>query len=128
MTAYSYVPPRQIAKGRKGTPGIAKHGKVLVHINRARDPDGPSITSKSMTVQERDKLTRKLVELLNEDAEHPLLEALENLYRAYVATLETGRQRILDLGGSCDSVHIMQNSDPALAAARATITATRGRA
>lgn len=50
-------------------------------------------------------------------------EALRRLYRAYVGTLETGRNRILDLGGTCDSVDVMENGDPALREAREAIAA-----
>ena len=44
------------------------------------------------------------------------------LYTAYVSCLETGRDRILDLGGDCDSVDVMEKGDPALRRARAIIT------
>lgn len=40
------------------------------------------------------------------------------LYRAYVQLLDSGRQRILALGGDCDSVERMEEGDPALIRAR----------
>lgn len=47
--------------------------------------------------------------------------ALSNLYRAYVNLLEAGRDRIIDLGGQCDPVLVMERSDPALIEARACL-------
>ncbi len=43
-----------------------------------------------------------------------LLDALKNLRRAYVSLLQSGRDRILDLGGTCDPVDRMERDDPAL--------------
>ncbi|WP_312681313.1 hypothetical protein [Stenotrophomonas chelatiphaga] len=42
----------------------------------------------------------------------------EALYRAYVRLLESGRDRILDLGGTCDPVDVMEARDIDLRAAR----------
>jgi hypothetical protein len=51
------------------------------------------------------------------------LEAgLKHLYRGYVGTLEAGRDRIMDFGGTCDPVDVMEEGDPYLRAARALIT------
>lgn len=49
------------------------------------------------------------------------LDALRALYRAYVQLLESGRDRIVSLGGDCDPVERMESGDPALHAARAVI-------
>lgn len=46
---------------------------------------------------------------------------LKALYRAYVGLLQIGRDRITDLGGTCDPVDVMENGDPALVRARAAI-------
>lgn len=54
------------------------------------------------------------------DAE--LLDELRRLYHAYVATLERGRDRITDLGGTCDAVDVMEDADPALRRARAALS------
>jgi hypothetical protein len=43
---------------------------------------------------------------------------LEALYRAYVRLLESGRDRIMDLGGKCDPVDVMERTDPYLIQAR----------
>lgn len=51
------------------------------------------------------------------------LEALKDLYRGYVNTLNNGRDRILSLGGQCDPVDKMEASDPWLISARAAIAA-----
>ncbi|KOQ76096.1 hypothetical protein ABW45_12385 [Stenotrophomonas maltophilia] len=40
------------------------------------------------------------------------------LYRAYVCLLESGRDRIRDLGGTCDPVDVMEANDVDLQAAR----------
>lgn len=50
-----------------------------------------------------------------------LTAALQRLYRAYVSTLESGRLRILDLGGQCDPVDRMQSDDPNLREVRALL-------
>ena len=51
------------------------------------------------------------------------LDALTALYRGYVNTLEGGRDRIIFLGGKCDTVEKMEASDPWLISARAAIAA-----
>lgn len=40
-----------------------------------------------------------------------LEKGLRDLYRAYVRLLESGRDRITSLGGSCDPVDVMERSD-----------------
>lgn len=56
-----------------------------------------------------------------------LLEALQRLRIAYVNMLESGRDRIIALGGDCDSVEKMEKDDPALAVARKTIAKAKGK-
>lgn len=46
---------------------------------------------------------------------------LKALYRAYVRLLESGRDRIRDLGGTCDPVDVMEANDEDLQAARRVI-------
>jgi hypothetical protein len=48
---------------------------------------------------------------------------LADLYRAYVRLLEAGRDRIMDLGGTCDPVDMMERSDPFLIRARRALAA-----
>ena len=60
------------------------------------------------------------------------LSELRALYRAYIHLLESGRDRIIGLGGDCDPVDRMEQGDPALIQARAMIgsladAAPRGR-
>ncbi|QFY77343.1 hypothetical protein DUD43_06455 [Alcaligenes faecalis] len=50
-----------------------------------------------------------------------LSKALRDLTRGYVNLLENGRDRILDLGGQCDPVDVMEASDPWLKSARAAL-------
>src|SRR3546814_7675027 len=59
-------------------------------------------------------------------ASKDLLETLRNLYHAYVSTLESGRDRIVFLGGDCDSVERMEEGDPALVKARASLSRALG--
>lgn len=47
-----------------------------------------------------------------------IADALRDLMRAYVGTLENARDRIIFLGGDCDSLDKMVSGDPALRAAR----------
>jgi len=51
-------------------------------------------------------------------ADAPARSMLKRLYQAYVGTLETGRDRIIALGGTCDAVDVMEAGDPALRAVR----------
>ena len=55
-----------------------------------------------------------------------LREALGDLIRGYVNALESGRDRILFLGGQCDPVDVMESSDPYLKAARAALAQEQG--
>lgn len=48
-------------------------------------------------------------------------DELKAMYRAYVVLLEAGRNRIIDHGGTCDPVDVMEEGDPALISARAII-------
>ncbi len=50
-----------------------------------------------------------------------LQQEMRALYRAYVGTLENGRDRIIFLGGECDSLERMEEGDPALIRARAAL-------
>lgn len=43
-----------------------------------------------------------------------LLAALKEFYKHYVSTLESGRDRIVMLGGDCDPVDMMEAGDPIL--------------
>ena len=55
-----------------------------------------------------------------------LVEAFGKLYKKYVNLLESGRDRILDLGGSCDPVDVMEMSDPELRDARTALSKYKG--
>ena len=57
-----------------------------------------------------------------------LLEGLKALYKAYVNTLEAGRDRIISLGGTCDPVDQMEQGDHALVRARQLIAKAQGHA
>lgn len=50
-----------------------------------------------------------------------LYEELERLAHAYKSLLQTGYDRITELGGTCDPVQMMIDLDPALKAARAAL-------
>jgi hypothetical protein len=57
--------------------------------------------------------------------EQRLEKALRDLIRAYVTTLENGRDRIVFLSGgdqsACDPVEVMERGDPYLNAAKAAL-------
>jgi len=50
-----------------------------------------------------------------------LLDALKYLQRHYVGLLEHGRDRIIQLGGACDPVDVMERGDPHLRQVREVI-------
>ncbi|HEL4262996.1 TPA: hypothetical protein UM515_002703 [Stenotrophomonas maltophilia] len=54
----------------------------------------------------------------NQPAQAVDLGDFKALYRAYVRLLESGRDRIRDLGGTCDPVDVMEANDVDLQAAR----------
>jgi hypothetical protein len=53
--------------------------------------------------------------------------ALTRLERAYAALLHTGYERILALGGDCDTPEIMERGDSALIEARAALSLAEGK-
>lgn len=55
-----------------------------------------------------------------------LLQALKEMNRAYVRLLESGRDRIIDAGGTCDPVDVMEANSPDLKAARIVIKKAEG--
>ena len=56
-----------------------------------------------------------------------LLTALKRLAHAYVSTMESGRDRIVALGGDCDPVDVMERGDPYLRIAKEAIAKAEGR-
>lgn len=52
-----------------------------------------------------------------------LLDALKYLVRHYVGTMEHGRDRIIELGGTCDPLDVMDRGDPHLRHVREIIAA-----
>lgn len=59
------------------------------------------------------------------DADHSvdLRQELKYMVRAYVRLLEVGRDRIVDLGGSCDPLDVMEQGDPNLIRAKRVLAA-----
>ncbi len=55
-----------------------------------------------------------------------MLSELKKLYKAYVHLLESGRDQIVALGGSCDPVDVMEHNDPKLRDTRDFITKVTG--
>ena len=51
-----------------------------------------------------------------------LRQSLGSMIHAYVRLLDCGRDRILDLGGQCDPLDVMEASDPWLRDARAALS------
>lgn len=62
---------------------------------------------------------------VSKDKLREVLHDVFDLRKAYVSLLESGRDRIIDLGGQCDSVEIMEASDPALRSADGTLETLR---
>lgn len=63
--------------------------------------------------------------LISSDARvRRLEEALRRLIRGYVLLLECGRDRIVDLGGQCDSLEQMEREDSWLREYRAALEPT----
>jgi hypothetical protein len=52
--------------------------------------------------------------------------SLRNMIGAYVRLMENGRDRIIDLGGQCDPVDVMEAADPWLRASRAALAQEQG--
>jgi hypothetical protein len=55
-----------------------------------------------------------------------LIKFIEGIYRGYIGVLESGRSRIVELGGQCDEVEVMVNGDQNLRDARALIEKYKG--
>jgi hypothetical protein len=55
------------------------------------------------------------------EASKELLDTLKYLARHYVGILEHGRDRIIDLGGQCDPLEVMESGDPHLRIVREII-------
>ncbi|MFZ2306799.1 MAG: hypothetical protein WAW73_20185 [Rhodoferax sp.] len=55
-----------------------------------------------------------------------LLDQLKAMNRAYVNLLETGRDRILQCGGTCDPVEVMEANDHYLRDSKAAIAKATG--
>ena len=73
-------------------------------------PAGKDVLERLRRIVGADAITR----------EH-ILTVLRELEHAYVGLLETGRERILQLGGGCDEVSVMADADPVLRRARALL-------
>lgn len=86
------------------------------HIEEARNKLNEAAEGLSrLEVEASDSIERFQVE---RKAHNEQSVAFHALYRAYVSLLEAGRDRIMSLGGTCDTVEVMENGDPALIAAR----------
>jgi hypothetical protein len=72
--------------------------------------------------EHRDELLASPPESPAPAREAQLEEALRQLIRGYMILLENGRDRILLLGGQCDSVEVMERGDPYLREARAALS------
>lgn len=86
---------------------IAARGKTVAHIYHS--------------VPEEDLPNANLIA-----AAPDLLEELKKMCRAYVNLLEGGRDRIVQLGGDCDPVDVMESASPNLREARAAIAKATG--
>jgi hypothetical protein len=80
-----------------GVRAVVDHGKLIAAINSPRLSPAP---------------------------EGDLREAFEALYKGYINVLQMGRDKIIDLGGECDPVDVMERNDPCLRDARAALANT----
>lgn len=78
-----------------GKPIIKKTGKILVHKDHVE------------SVKEKTSLLQKIANMARYNAK--LREALLGVVAAYERNLEKGRDRIIQLGGECDSVKKMMD-------------------
>jgi hypothetical protein len=62
-----------------------------------------------------------------DDARDALLSELKSLHHAYIGVLESGRDRIISLGGRCDSLDTMVSHDPHLICSKRAIDAAIAR-
>ena len=112
----------------KHTPGpwsASEHGDYSDYDGRCIVILGDDDTIKVCAVigddDEETNATARLIESAPE-----LLDGLKSLYKAYVNTLESARDRIISLGGSCDPVDQMELGDHALLRARQLIAKAQG--
>lgn len=91
---------------------------------RIKSPTGAWVKFQDMDdyMLEGGQLMVRMVESRRE-----LLEALKRLVRSYVNTMESGRDRIVALGGDCDPVDVMERGDPYLRLAKDAIAKAEGR-
>jgi len=71
-----------------------------------------------------DEIAEQIVRACN--CHDELLAALKMMNHAYVRLLETGRDRIIDYGGECDSVELMESMSSELRQSKAAITKAEG--
>ncbi|GAA0237571.1 hypothetical protein GCM10009125_28060 [Castellaniella daejeonensis] len=71
-----------------------------------------------------DAQTAEIARLRTENA--GLRISLRNMIGAYVRLMENGRDLIIDLGGQCDPVDVMEAADPWLRASRAALAQEQG--
>lgn len=80
-----------------------RDGRILA------DPSWNSISRDHFPSREESEANVRLMAAAPE-----LLDELKLLRQQYVSLMEAGRDRILALGGTCDSVDVMARSDPYL--------------
>lgn len=98
------------AKKARLNASIARHKEKI-----ERDPLTCAYKQVTALTSERDALAQRC---------ERLEKALRDLIGAYVRLMESGRDRIVSLGGDCDPVDVMERGDPYLAQARAALAAS----
>lgn len=93
-------------------------------VPAGRHGHAPSLTLHEFeTLLDLAEANQSAIDKARAEGREEMADELKALTRAYVSTLESGRDRILFLGGKCDAVDVMEASDPALVRARAAIRA-----
>ena len=119
-------------------PEALRLAKELVSVHQGHADEGPSTFSEAAAELRRlhesvtyfqeaygqELKTSNELRSVNAD----LLDELKRLRRAYVSLLETGRDRIIQYGGQCDSVEAMEAADPYLKSSSAVIAKATGAA
>ena len=110
---------RKVGKGRMSADAWETVESLLNRVDRGQAEIARLTAELYALSQDDGKVERALAR--SEEENKRLREALRRLISDYVSTLESAHDRIVFLGGQCDSVDKMEASDPALIRAKAVL-------